>query len=174
MRYDAILQVDPRNAPALHYSGVVLLQAGEARRGDRTHSSVDRHRCRIARRVVESCARAGGRESPRSGRQRAEGGRRSLHRIAPEIWTNLAASELALRRERDAEASARRALAVDASVRRRVAQPRVRASAQGRALEALDAASRASGLVPERPCHSPATRRNSSSPSERPTPRRRR
>ena len=29
MRYDAVLAADPDNAPALHYSGVVLFQAGK-------------------------------------------------------------------------------------------------------------------------------------------------
>jgi predicted Zn-dependent protease len=29
MRYDAVLAADPENAPALHYSGVVLFQAGK-------------------------------------------------------------------------------------------------------------------------------------------------
>ena len=28
LRYDAVLAADPNNAPALHYSGVVLFQAG--------------------------------------------------------------------------------------------------------------------------------------------------
>ena len=29
MRYDAVLAADPKFAPALHYSGVVLFQAGK-------------------------------------------------------------------------------------------------------------------------------------------------
>jgi tetratricopeptide (TPR) repeat protein len=70
---------------------------------------------------------------------------------APEIWTNLAASELALRRERDAEASARRALAVDATFAGAWHNLAFALSAQGRVLEALDAASRALGLVPSNP-----------------------
>ena len=29
MRYDAVIKADPQHAAALHYSGVVLLQAGK-------------------------------------------------------------------------------------------------------------------------------------------------
>ena len=147
LRYDAILKVDPQNAPALHYSGVVLLQAGK-------HvAAIERIRASIGidaaspdawsnlALALQAVARP---EAAINALKEAA----KLAPNAPEIWTNLAASELALDRGRDAEASARRALAVDATFASAWHNLAFALAAQGRVLEALDAASRALGHAP--------------------------
>jgi protein O-GlcNAc transferase len=150
LRYDAILKADPRNAPALHYSGVVLHQAGkhaEAIERIRASIGIDAASPDAWSNLALALEAVDRREAAVNALKEAT----RLAPNAPEIWTNLAASELALRRERDAEASARRALAVDATFAGAWHNLAFALSAQGRVLEALDAASRALGLVPSNP-----------------------
>jgi predicted O-linked N-acetylglucosamine transferase (SPINDLY family) len=71
----------------------------------------------------------------------------------PEIWSNLAAAELLLGRHADADASARRAIAVDARYASGWYNLALVLEPQGRVLEALDAASRASALAPDAMAH---------------------
>jgi len=147
LRYDAILKADPRNAPALHYSGVVLHQAGkhaEAIERIRASIGIDAASADAWSNLALALEAVDRREAAVNALKEAT----KLAPNSPEIWTNLAASELALRRERDAEASARRALAVDATFAGAWHNLAFALSAQDRVLEALDAASRALGLVP--------------------------
>ena len=152
LRYDAVLAADPQNAPALHYSGVVLYQAG------RIPEAAERIRASLKLEptspdawsnlalVLES---AGRREAARNALLEAA-------RLSPgsaAIHANLSGCEAALGLVAEAEASARRAIGVD---RNHAAAWNNLAHAlepQGRLLEALDAASRAAALAPEEPAY---------------------
>src|SRR5439155_18673110 len=70
---------------------------------------------------------------------------------SPEIWTNLAASELALGHDADAEKAARSAIMADGTHAGAWHNLALALAAQGRVLEALDAATRALGFVSDEP-----------------------
>ena len=147
MRYDAVLAADPNNAPALHYSGVVLYQAGKLpEAAERIRASLKLEPAspdawsNLAL-VLESAGR----------REAAVNALKEAQRLAPnspEILANLAAAELSLGRTAEAEASARAAIAADvrhAAAWHNLAQA---LEPQGRLLEAMDASSRANALAP--------------------------
>ncbi len=145
--YGAVLDADPRHALALHYSGVALYQDGNLA------AATERIRASLA--VDPASAEAWSNLAlvlDAAGRPEAaidalgEAAKLSPH--APEIFANRAAVELALGRHADAEASARQALAVDGRHAGGWFNLALALRPQGRKLEALDAASRASGLEP--------------------------
>jgi tetratricopeptide (TPR) repeat protein len=113
LRYDAILKAEPRHAPALHYSGVVLHQSGIL------PPAVERIKASLA-----------------------------IDPEAPEAWSDLAAAQLSLSLHADAEASARRAIAADASHAPGWYQLALALQLEGRLREALDSACHAAGLTP--------------------------
>ncbi len=147
LRYDAVLAADPGNAPALHYSGVVLFQAGKiAEAAERIRAALE-----IAPKspdawsnlalVLES---AGRREAARNALKEAA-------KLAPnsaEIHANLAATELGLGSAANAETAARVAIAADARYAPGWHNLALALQPQARVLEALDAAGRAVGLAP--------------------------
>lgn len=148
LRYDAVLAADPSNAPALHYSGVVLYQAGKI------PEAAERIRASLALEpgspdawsnlalVLES---AGRREAAVNALQEAA-------RLSPgsaEILANLAAAQCAAGRVTDAEKSARGAIAIDATHAGGWHNLALALEPQGRLLEAMDAASRAAALAPD-------------------------
>jgi predicted O-linked N-acetylglucosamine transferase (SPINDLY family) len=152
LRYDAVLAADPQNAPALHYSGVVLYQAG------RIPEAAERIRASLKLEptspdawsnlalVLES---AGRREAARNALLEAA-------RLSPgtaAIHANLSGCEVALGLVAEAEASARRAIAVDANHAAAWNNLAHALEPQGRLLEALDAASRATALTPAEPAY---------------------
>lgn len=147
MRYDAVLAADPKNAPALHYSGVVLYQAGKIpEAAERIRASLQLEPAsseawsNLAL-VLESAGR----------REAAVNALREAAKIAPrspEILANLAAAELALGHIAEAEAAARNAVDVDARHAAGWHNLALVLEPQGRLLEAMDASSRASTLAP--------------------------
>jgi len=146
MRYGAVLAADPKCAPALHYSGVVLFQAGKIpEAADRIRASLELEPTSEAwsnlALVLES---AGRREAAINALKKAA----TLAPRSPEIFANLAATELTLGRVADAEASARNAIGVDAHSTAGWHNLALALEPQGRLLEAMDAASRASALAP--------------------------
>jgi predicted O-linked N-acetylglucosamine transferase (SPINDLY family) len=147
LRYDAVLAADPGNAPALHYSGVVLYQAGKIpEAAERIRASLELEPrsadawSNLA--LVLDCA--GRREAARNALLEAA----RLAPDSPEILANLSATEVAIGRVVEAEASARRAIAADANFAAAWHNLALSLEPQGRLLEALDAASRATALVP--------------------------
>jgi predicted O-linked N-acetylglucosamine transferase (SPINDLY family) len=147
MRYDAVLAADPKFAPALHYSGVVLYQAG------RIPEAADRIRASLELEPASSEAWSNLALVLESGGRR-EAAINALKKAAmlaprsPEILANLAAAEFALGRVADAEATARSAVAVDAKYAGGWHNLALALEPQGRLLEAMDAASRATALAP--------------------------
>jgi predicted O-linked N-acetylglucosamine transferase (SPINDLY family) len=148
MRYDAVLAADPNNAPALHYSGVVLYQAG------RIPEAAERIRASLALEPSSSEAwsnlalvleSAGRREAAVNALKEAA----KLAPRSPEIRANLAAAELALGHVADAEASARNAVGIDPRHAAGWHNLALALEPQGRLLEAMDAASRAATLAPD-------------------------
>ena len=146
--YDAVLRAEPRNAHALHYSGVAFYQLGDlAKALDRLRDSVNldgsmpdawsnlglvltaigHHRAAIE--VFERAAQ--------------------LDPSSTDILANLAAAQLARVQFTDAEAAARRAIARDATYAKAWFILALALQPQGRMLEALDAVTRAAGLAPE-------------------------
>jgi predicted O-linked N-acetylglucosamine transferase (SPINDLY family) len=152
LRYDAVLAADPKYAPALHYSGVVLFQAGKIpEAAERIRASLKLEPTspdawsNLAL-VLESAGR----------REAAVNALKEAARFAPkspEVLANLSAAELAIGRTADAEASARGAIAADASHAAAWYNLAHALEPQGRILEAMDAASRASGLAPDEPAY---------------------
>ncbi len=145
--YDAILAVEPRNAHALHYSGVAYYQTGDLKQAferlrasvnlDGTHadawanlglvlSAIGHHRAAVE--VFEKAAQ--------------------LDPASDEIQTNLASGQSAFGQHAAAEATARRVVARDPTAAKAWFVLALALQPQGRMLEALDAVSRAASLVP--------------------------
>jgi protein O-GlcNAc transferase len=147
LRYDAILKAEPKHAPALHYSGVVLHQSGNH------WGAVERIRAAIAIDAAMPDAwsnlalalHAGGRPEAAVNALREAA---KLSPQSPEILTNLAAAQVALGLAADGEASARQAVAVDGTHANAWYNLALALEPQGRLLEALDAAGRAAGMAP--------------------------
>jgi protein O-GlcNAc transferase len=147
LRYDAVLAADPENAPALHYSGVVLYQAGkipEAAERIRASLKLEPASSEAWSNLALVLESAGRREAAVNALKEAA----KLAPRSPEILANLAAAELALGKVADAEASARRAIALEAQHAAGWHNLALALEPQGRLLEAMDAASRASALAP--------------------------
>lgn len=144
--YDAILAREPRNAPVLHHSGVAFFQQGEyAKALDRLRAAVNTDGSNADawanlglllttighhRAAVETYERAVALDP------------------APEILVNMAAAQLAWAQPSAAEATARRVLAQDATHAKAWFTLALALQPQGRMLEALDAATRATALAP--------------------------
>jgi len=147
MRYDAILKADPKHAAALHYSGVVLHQSGNH------WGAVERIRASIAVDGASPDAwsnlamalQAGGRPEAAINALKAAV---DLSPHSPDILANLAAAQIGMGLTADAEASARQAIAVDATHANAWYNLALALEPQGRMLEALDAAGRAAGMAP--------------------------
>jgi len=150
MRYDAVLAADPDNAPALHYSGVVLFQAGkipEAAERIRASLAIEPRSPDAWSNLALVLEAAGRREA-------AANALREAAKLAPagsEILANLSAAELAQGRVADAESAARRAIAANATYGPAWHNLALALEPQGRLLEALDAASRATAHAPAEP-----------------------
>jgi protein O-GlcNAc transferase len=147
LRYDAILAAQPAHAPSLHYSGVVLMQAGKH------EPAIERIRASL--KLDAGSAEAWSNlASALDAVDRPEAAINALKQaahLAPrsaEIWSNLAAGEIGLHRYADAEHSARHATAADPARGRGWYHLALALDGQGRVLEALDAASRAAGVAP--------------------------
>ena len=152
LRYDAVLAADPDNAPALHYSGVVLFQAGklpEAAERIRASLKLEPGSADAWSNLALVLDSAGRGEAAVNALKEAA----KLAPNAPEIRANLAAGELGLGRIADAEASARAAIAADPSYAAGWHNLALALQPQGRALEALDAAGRAVGASPAEPAY---------------------
>ena len=152
LRYDAVLAADPHNAPALHYSGVVLYQAGkipEAAERIRASLALDAASPDAWSNLAMVLDSAGRREAAANALKEAA----KLAPDSPEILANLSAAELALGRIGDAEASARRAIAADANHPPAWHNLALSLEPQGRLLEAMDASSRATSHAPAEPAY---------------------
>lgn len=152
LRYDAVLAADPTNAPALHYSGVVLFQAGkipEAAERIRASLKLEPASADAWSNLALVLESAGRREAAANALKEAT----KLSPRSPEILANLAAAEFALGRIADAEASARNAIAVNAQHAAGWHNLALALEPQGRLLEAMDAASRAAALAPAEPAY---------------------
>lgn len=148
LRYDAILKVMPGHAPALHYSGVVLYQAGQL------GPAIERIRASIAidSDAAEPWSNLGIALKAMGNEGAALNAFREAARRAPgdvKILFNLAASALADNEFAEAEATTRTLLAQDANHAAGWFILALSLQPAGRMLEALDAASRAAGLAPE-------------------------
>ena len=102
LRYDAVLAADPQNAPALHYSGVVLYQAGkipEAAERIRASLELEPTSADAWSNLALVLDSAGRREAALNALSEAA----KLAPHAPEIFANLAATLTALGRVNDAE-----------------------------------------------------------------------
>ena len=153
LRYDAVLAADPDNAPALHYSGVVLFQAGkipEAAERIRASLKLEPGSADAWSNLALVLDAAGRREAAVNALKEAA----KLAPNSPEIRANLAAGEIGLGRLADAEASARAAIAADPTYAPGWHNLALALQPQGRVLEALDAAGRAVGAVPAEPAYS--------------------
>jgi predicted O-linked N-acetylglucosamine transferase (SPINDLY family) len=151
-RYAEVLAVEPGNAAALHYAGVVRYQSGDP------VGAIDLIRRSIA--VDQAPAEPWANLAQAlDAMNRPEAAINALKEAArraplqPEIWSNLAAAESALGLYADAESSARKALAVDSTHAAAWHNLAMVLEPQGRLLEALDAASRAAALAPEAMAH---------------------
>ena len=152
MRYDAVLAADPTNAPALHYSGVVLFQAGklpEAAERIRASLKLEPTSADAWSNLALVLDSAGRREAAANALKEAS----KLAPRSPEILANLAATELAIGRVADAEASARAAIAADANHAAAWYNLALILEPQGRLLESMDAASRAASFAPDEPAY---------------------
>ena len=152
LRYDAVLAADPTNAPALHYSGVVLFQAGkipEAAERIRASLKLEPASADAWSNLALVLESAGRREAAANALKEAA----KLSPRSPEILANLAAAQFALGRVADAEASARGAIAVNAQHAAGWHNLALALEPQGRLLEAMDAASRATTLAPAEPAY---------------------
>jgi predicted O-linked N-acetylglucosamine transferase (SPINDLY family) len=152
LRYDAVLAADPQCAPALHYSGVVLYQAGkitEAAERIRASLKLEPGSPDAWSNLALVLDSAGRYEAATNALKEAA----KLAPDSPEIHANLSAAQLRLGQVGEAEKSARAAVAADA---RHAAGWHNLAHAlepQGRLLEAMDAASRATQLAPGEPAY---------------------
>jgi predicted O-linked N-acetylglucosamine transferase (SPINDLY family) len=145
-----VIKADPRHAAALHYSGVVLHQAGkhaEAIERIRASIGIDPTQADAWSNLALALEAIGRREAAVNAHK--EAAKRAPR--SPEIRANLAAAEYALSRMTDAEASARAAVAIDATHAAAWHNLALALAAQERTLEALDAATRAAGLAPTEP-----------------------
>ncbi len=152
LRYDAVLAADPGNAPALHYSGVVLFQAGklpEAAERIRASLKLEPRSPDAWSNLALVLDSAGRREAAVNALKEAA----KLAPRSPEIHANLAASELGLGRTGEAEASARAAIAADSYHAAGWHNLALALQAQNRVLEALDAAGRAVGAASAEPAY---------------------
>jgi protein O-GlcNAc transferase len=152
LRYDAVLAADPTNAPALHYSGVVLFQAGkipEAAERIRASLKLEPASADAWSNLALVLESAGRREAAANALKEAA----RLSPRSPEILANLAAAEIGLGQVADAEASARSAIAADAQHAAGWHNLALALEPQGRLLEAMDAASRATALAPAAPAY---------------------
>jgi tetratricopeptide (TPR) repeat protein len=150
LRYDAILKTDPQHAAALHFSGVVLHQAGkhpEAIERIRASIHIDPGSADAWSNLASALEAVDRRDAAIHALKEAT----RLAPKSPEIWTNLAASELALGHDSDAEVAARSAIAADGTHAGAWHNLALALEAQGRVLEALDAATRAAGFIPDEP-----------------------
>ncbi len=152
LRYDAILKAVPNHAAALHYSGVVLYQSGKL------VPAVERIRASIAidPGIGEVWSNLAIALKDLGHDEAALNGFREAARRSPgdtKILANLAGSLLAAGHHPEAEATARQLLALDSSHVAGWSILSLALQPQGRMLEALDAASRAAGLAPERDQH---------------------
>lgn len=148
LRYDAVLAADPKNAPALHYSGVVLYQAGklpEAAARIRASLALEPGSSEAWSNLALVLESAGRREAAVNALEEAA----KLAPRSPDILANLAAAELGLGRVAAAEAAARSAIAADARCAAAWHNLALALEPQGRLLEAMDAASRAHALAPD-------------------------
>jgi predicted O-linked N-acetylglucosamine transferase (SPINDLY family) len=152
MRYDSVLKAMPEHAPALHYSGVVLFQSGklpEAAERIRASLSIDPA-------IADAWSNLGLVLDAAGRREAAVNAFKEAAKRAPasaEIASNLAAEEVALERWSDAEASARKAIGIDAQHAAGWYNLAHALFAQGATLEALDAATRASGIAAGEPAY---------------------
>src|SRR5258705_2922869 len=147
-RYAKILETHPDNAHALHCSGIVVLQSGDPSRA----IELIRRSIAIDPTPAEPWTNLGLALEAIDRREAAVNAFKEALRRAPgmpEIWCNLAGTELALARLDDAEASARKAIEVDARHAPGWFNLALVLEAQGRILAALDAASRAHALRPD-------------------------
>jgi len=152
MRYDAVLAADPDNAPALHYSGVVLFQAGklpEAAERIRASLAIEPKSPDAWSNLALVLNSAGRREAAANALREAA----TLAPASPEILANLSAAELSLGRTDEAEALARRAIAADATHAPAWHNLALSLEPQGRLLEAMDASSRATAQAPSEPAY---------------------
>ncbi|HVE50530.1 MAG TPA: tetratricopeptide repeat protein [Casimicrobiaceae bacterium] len=148
-RYDAILKAEPRHAPSLHLSGVVLQQAGQ------TAAAIDRIRASLD--IDPTSAEAWSNLAlalEASGRNAAalNALKEALRRApnAADIAANLAGALIAQGEAVEGEAIARRATAIDPTFSDGWHNLAIALERQGRVLEALDAATRAASLAPQR------------------------
>jgi protein O-GlcNAc transferase len=152
LRYDAILKAVPGHAPALHYSGVVLYQSGNV------VAAIERIRASIAidPDLGEPWSNLAIALKALGHDEAALNGFREAARRAPgdaKILANLAGSLLTAGQHAEAEATARQLLALEANHATAWSILSLALQPQGRMLEALDAATRATGLAPERDHH---------------------
>lgn len=151
--YDEFLRVEPKHAEALHYSGVAAYQAGNL------GLALDRIRASVAIRDANPEAWSNlGLVLLAIGHKRAavdvfEKAVR-LDPASTEVLANLASAQLAWGRHADAEATARRAIARDGTHAKAWFILALTLEPQGRMLEALDAATRATGFAPGLEGHS--------------------
>jgi len=152
VQYDSLLRVDPVNAAALHYSGVALYQTGAL------GGALERLRQSVAIEPGNADAWSNlGLVLQAAGHRRAalEAFARAAQ-LGPDslaILANLAAAQSGEAGHAEAEATARRLLALDANFARGWFILALALQPQGRMLEALDAATRAAGLAPDQESH---------------------
>ncbi|MFO1312205.1 MAG: tetratricopeptide repeat protein [Burkholderiales bacterium] len=145
--YDAILRDEPRNANALHYSGVAHYQAGNLKEAfERLRASVDLDASKADAwsnlgLVLQALGNAP--DAARAFERASE-----LDHASDDILVNLGAAYAALGRHADAEAAARRVVARDATMAKAWFLLAIALQPQGRMLEALEAVTRAVGLAP--------------------------
>lgn len=144
--YDAILTREPRNAHALHYSGVAFVQQGEHAK------ALDRLRAAVNADGSNADAWANlGLLLTTIGHHRAAVEvyeRAAAIDPAPDILVNMAAAQLAWNQPVAAEASLRRVVAADPTHAKAWFTLALALQPQGRMLEALDAVTRATSLAP--------------------------
>ena len=149
-RYDAILKADPRHAPALHLSGVVLHQAGQLPAAiERIRASID-----VDSSSAEAWSNLGMALDAIGRKDAARNALKEALRRAPsaaDIASNLAGMLVAQGQLVEGEAIARRATASDPTFPDGWYNLAIALERQGRVLEALDAATRAASLAPGQP-----------------------
>jgi protein O-GlcNAc transferase len=148
LRYDAVLLAEPRNAEALHFSGVAHYQSGNLPQAlERIRKAVA-----LAPGMADAWSNLGlvlqeiG--QPLSAVEAFD----QAVRLAPEsvdFLGNLAGALIACGRPAEAEASARQLIAREAGFAKGWFILAVALQTQGRVLEALEAVIRAAGLAPE-------------------------
>ena len=145
--YDAFLRAEPRNAQALHYSGVATYQTGDLGQAfDRMRASVA-----IDDANPEAWSNLGLVLQAIGHKRAAVDVFEKAVRLDPgstEVLANLASAQSAWGRHADAEATARRVIAKDGTHAKAWFILALALEPQGRMLEALDAATRAVGFAP--------------------------